>query len=172
MKARILFALLFLSLVPALALVGCSTATSPDATTTTTTTSTTSTTSSTPIGSITGAVTLPGLEGNLWVGATTDSTFTTTEGWVEIDTQVSSGDATYDYVLPIYTAGTYYVLGMVSVGTTETRETPLAGDRLGEYADGGMPWTWGQTPIGTPAPIYVTSGAETAKNFELKVTWN
>jgi hypothetical protein len=173
MKKNVLFALFCLLIIPVLALTGCNSASSPDSATTTTTTTgvTTTTSGSTPIGSIMGTITLPGLAGQLWVGACTDPTFMTAEGWSEIDTAVASSDTDYVYVLPIYSAGTYYVLAALSVGTSEVRDTPAAGDRLGSYDGGGMPVGWGKTPISTPDPIYVSSGAETGKSFELLVTW-
>jgi hypothetical protein len=124
-------------------------------------------------GAISGTITLPGVAGVLWIGATTVNDFTATSGWIETKVQVSASDTTYSYSLPISTPGTYYVVATLSVGTTEPNvPTPAAGDRLGGYAGGGMPSVWNQTPVGTPTPIDIASGASaTGKDFDLKVTW-
>lgn len=168
MNRKLLFAWFALTVISSLSLFGCGASTSD--TTTTTTSSTTSTTVA-PVASITGTITLPGIAGHLWFGATTDSTVTTTEGWSEDSVQVAASDTSYDYIIPISASGTYYVVAQLSVGTTSLNSPPQSGDRLGEYADGGLPSSYGQTPVGSPTPIVVTSGAQTGKNFELKVTW-
>jgi hypothetical protein len=167
MKKIFLLACCAVVLVPLVALLGCG---SSSSTATTTTTTNTTTTTGTPIGAISGTITLPGVGGYLWIGATTDGTLTTTEGWLEKGAVVTASQATYDYTIPIYTAGTYYVVGQLCIGKSVFSD-PVSGDRLGEYADGGLPVGYGKTPVGSPAPIAVTSGIETSKNFELKVTW-
>ncbi|MDD5382150.1 MAG: hypothetical protein PHH60_00625 [Candidatus Margulisbacteria bacterium] len=165
----LVMALLGLALV--LTFTGCNTATSTDTTTTTAAGGTTSTTAP-GTATISGTITLSGQAGHLWVGATTDNTFMSGVYPGENNYTVAAGVTTYNYSLPISTAGTYYVIAVLAVGqATFPGPTPIAGDRVGEYSDGGVPAGFSQTPTGTPAPVTVTTGAVTGKNFELKVTW-
>jgi len=123
--------------------------------------------------SISGTVTLPGVAGLLWVGATTDEAFGEHPGYKEVFHQVTATDTAYNYTLTIDTPGTYYVLAVVYAGTTEATGYPKAGDKIGEYADGYVPAGFlGQTPTGTPTAIPISSGTSaTGKDFQLKVTW-
>ena len=157
MKKFTVLALSILGLALVLTYTGCTVANNP----------------TTTAGAISGTITLPGIAGNLWVGATTVSDFVTTEGWIETKQQVTASDTTYNYSLPISAPGTYYVVAILRGGTTESSAPPTAGNRAGEYFDGKIPSSWSQTPSGTPTPIVVASGASvTGKDFDLKVTWS
>ena len=175
MKKNIVIVSFLFSLALVLFNIGCTSATSTDTTTTTGSTATTTTLPGTGAAMISGTITIPGgLAGNLWVGATTDSTLTTTMEWIEDNYLITTGDTTKSYSLPIGGAtGTYYVLAVLTVGRASSFEgNPVTGDRVGEYADGKITSGWGKTPVGTPTAIVYNAGDTiTGKDFDLKITW-
>jgi hypothetical protein len=167
-------ALFLLGLAMVLFVAGCGAA-SNSATTTTTTASTSTTLSGSGASMISGTITIPGgLAGNLWVGATTDSTFQSGVYPTEENYTITAGTTTKSYSLPVGSAsGTYYVIAVLAVNQTSyPGPIPLAGDRAGEFPDGGVPASFSKSPSGTPTAIVYNSGDTiTGKDFELKVTW-
>jgi hypothetical protein len=172
MKKLTVVALFLFGLALVLYNTGCGTSSS---TTTATTTTTTTTLPGTGTSLISGTITIPGGQGgNLWVGATTDSTFASGVYPAEENYTITAGDTTKSYSLPVGSAsGTYYVIAVLAVNQTSyPGPVPLAGDRVGEYADGGLPASFSKTPSGTPTAIVYNSGDTlTGKDFELKATW-
>ncbi|MFA5035319.1 MAG: hypothetical protein WC500_06040 [Candidatus Margulisiibacteriota bacterium] len=175
MKKNTIIALFSFILAWGLLISGCSSTSSSTATTTTTLSSTTTTLPGSGAAMISGTITLPaGLAGNLWVGATTDPTFASGVYVGEENYTITASDTTKAYSLPIGGAtGTYYVIAVLAVNQTSyPGPLPLAGDRVGEYADGAVPASFGKTPSGTPTAIVYNAGdAVAGKNFNLNVTW-
>lgn len=151
------------------------TSTTNASTTTTSTTSTTTSTIASPY-AISGQI-----QNIIFWGVTTEtnvmkvfaSTLETILGGVKYASPsyiVGTQESEMEYYIPIFEAGTYYILGGVSVGTAEFRGTPAIGDLRGEYDDNKIPpnipgfWENVQSGYdiknGTPTSVEVNGNVE------------
>lgn len=109
------------------------------------------------MGTITGTITLPGVEANqlLWIAVDKDSSYA--NGYEKFDTMTTTDQLTFDYTIDSIPIDDYFVYGGVLVGHTDM--PPRTDDLLG-YFDTGL----------TPPPdpnVGVTVGDTVIVSFSL-----
>lgn len=148
-------------------------AASKDSSSTTTSTSGGSTTTVTFVpgeNSISGAVS--GIQfGSLYVLAFVNNAYTGNPATYET-IYVATGETSRNYSLSGLGNGTYYVVSVLNLNKwVQSFGSPEVGSKVGQYSNGYVPASFGQTPSGDPAAITISGSSATGKDFSLGVTW-
>lgn len=164
------------------------TTTTAAATTTTTTTTTTASTTITSTTSTTTTTLAPGtISGTVrWTWADPVNDFGTlyvmgydnadfSGGPIAATTAIhlATGEGnSYNYTLTEVSSGTYYLLGYLRLNRfVDEPDAPVSGDLCGEWDDGGLPASFGKTPVGVARAFAYSGAGVGGVNFTMEVTW-